>query len=254
MSTLKLSTIMLGVVTGIVCGMLAAGACGRRENVLSEPSTSTHASSTTSTTASATGSAISRVDTVDAADTKDEPRQPRQPRQPARVQTLLTTSASPIVIVGNVSDAKPTAVASATNSSTDSYPIRNGFAIPIMYDLSSRFRINVLYVTLPVPQAAWDALTPQLGIKNGQIPIAVWRIRGDKVQRMTTHLVPARPTSHVQHTLDRDHFRLGDVAVIECNPGLFSPALRASVIDNISSDPSGFPLEPMMVQFRETAP
>jgi hypothetical protein len=127
--------------------------------------------------------------------------------------------------------------------------VREGIGFPVIAGLDA-FRINVQLTTLPIPPEAWRNLETVLNPKNGTIGIPVWRLRKGTSTRIGEVRIPSHPIATAVYALPPAYFQLGDVAVFEYTPALFTEAVFASVIDNASSDPTTMP--GARVQFHET--
>lgn len=171
----------------------------------------------------------------------------------------------------------------ATEGGDADPPSREGYAVPLMYSLREsdavlcaearrRFaandrtgtpihgapcgcRVNLLLVTRSLPAEAWHAMQATLADGDEDwtgeaFAVRLWVLRNgsERAQVVRTLRVPNEPSRIAQFQLSADEFERGDLAIIENSPGLFPDALRASIIDNVSNDPTPFPL--VKVPFR----
>lgn len=118
---------------------------------------------------------------------------------------------------------------------------RAGWAVPVPYDLV-RFRLNVLLVTQPLPVDTWEALVRAVREDGGKLEARLWRVRGGVPELLGQLPLPDGPGRYVQHPIRSELFRRNDVLLIEHTPLIEERATVVSVIDNVSNDPTPFPV------------
>lgn len=119
--------------------------------------------------------------------------------------------------------------------------LRDGYALPVRYPLE-KARLNLMLVTLPVPDALWLSLPRQAS--DGTFPVRLWkRTRGSTAAYPVEVLrVPDAPGSTVLFPVRSETFKEGDVVIVEYAVGLLTGALAGSEIQNVSGDPVTIPL------------